>query len=194
MDSSETARRGPGPAMFIAIAVVLMALLAVVGAILYSARREVKDDELGARCADRARAIATAVVTYRQAHGQWPSDPDYYVKLFGYRLRSETGYYGEKPPWFGKGAPAATQSRAWAAGVEVFTCPLDGAPVVNAHGIPSSYQVVASPQWMDAEGKPIDPSKVLVVTENERLHPLGVRFAGHRAYADLHVELGERQE
>ena len=194
MENGETAARGPGPGRFIAFAAGLLAIMAVLAAcavIFSSAQREAKGFELDARCADRARAIATAMVTYRQAHEEWPVDPDYYVKLFGYRLRTEKGYYGEKPPWFGPRAPANTRSRDWAAGVDVFTCPLDNAPVINAHGIPSSYQVVASPQWTDADGKPIDPSKVLVVTENERLHPLGVASARHRAYADLHVELGE---
>jgi len=194
MSENETTRHGRAPLKLAVVVVIAIAVLAISAAAVRSARRkaEILSQDLG--CKARARAIATAVLTYHQAWEYWPEDTDYYVKLFGYRFSSEPGYYGEDPPWCGEQGQGGARSQAWAGGVTAFICPDDRKPRVNRHAIRSSYEVVAKPEWVDPRDEtPKKMDKVLLVREvGERHRPGGKRSApqGYHVYADLHAELG----
>ncbi|MDP6503900.1 MAG: hypothetical protein QF886_09805, partial [Planctomycetota bacterium] len=56
-----------------------------------------------AECRAIAMSIALAMRSYASNWDGMPHphhDCDYYIKQFGYRLSSETGYYSEEPPWY----------------------------------------------------------------------------------------------
>lgn len=145
-------------------------------------------------CQGRARAIATAVLAYAHLYDGWTHpDPDYYVKLFGHRLSSEPGYYGENAPWYDAGAANPGPSQRYAAGIGDFCCPLDKIPGPNKHGICSSYQLAPGMAGVNLNSIPGDPMSILVVTEVGERHPKKGKKAkqkGYCVYADLHVTLG----
>jgi len=194
MSENETAGDDRAPLKLVFVGVTIIAAILVAAASIRSTRKkaEILSRDLG--CKARARAIATAVLTYHQAWEYWPGDTDYYVKLFGYRLSSEPGYYGEEPPWCGEGAQKGARSQAWAGGVTAFICPDDRNPPVNRHAIRSSYEVLAEPEWVDPkDGTAKKPDRILLVREVGKRHrPEGKRSApqGYHVYADLHAELG----
>lgn len=77
-------------------------------------------------CMTKARGIVASIRAYSAKWDGWThSDPDYYVKLSGYPLKSEAGYESVR----------MTQ-------VKEFLCPLDEAPAKNSHGYPTSFQVM----------------------------------------------------
>jgi len=95
---------------------------------------------ISAQCASKARSIARAIMDYAYA---WPNcaieDPDFYVRLLGHPLNTETGALGDEPPWFTPGAKKPTRSQVYASEVKDFVCPVDKEPALNAHGYPCSY-------------------------------------------------------
>jgi len=98
---------------------VLVALLMLVVLITRPARQ-------AAECKENVLGIYAALRTYASNwDGFTHPDPDYYVKLAGYKLRNEPGYDARK-----------------AARVTDFVCPSDAGPSENRHGYFSSYRVV----------------------------------------------------
>jgi len=158
------------------------------------------------RCLAHARAIAMALRSYASNWDGWTNpDPCYYVKEFGFKLNTETGYCDEVPPWYVPGAVNPTQSQLRAESFTDFRCPLDGCPILRAHGIPTSFQVCASLAGYSVMAMKTDPNRVLAVAEVGERHPLRGRprvsekhplrdkpLAGYYVFADLSVTLGYR--
>lgn len=146
------------------------------------------------QCQGRARAIATAVLSYAQLHDGWtPTDPNYYIKFFGYRLNSEPGHYDWNPPRYVPGALNPGKSQKYAAAVKDFRCPLDPNPPINNHGIPSSYQVSSVFQGENVYLLDREAKSFPVVFEIGKRHPVPEKkekLEGHCVYADLHVSVG----
>jgi hypothetical protein len=144
----------------------------------------------------KTKAIAGSLRTYASSWDGWTNpDPGCYVKLMGYKLNSEEGYFGENPPWYDPSSPSPSQSQRHAAGIEAFCCHVDKSPALNVHGHPSSYQVTA----LFAGGNLVDikdPSRTIAVAEVGQRHPAGMDqegrrvLDGHWVYADLHSSLG----
>lgn len=176
--------------------VVLMCVLSVSYGLHYTI---VKPREDALKCRSIARSIGAAVRNYASNWNGWThSDLDHYVKEFGYRVSSDTGYFGEAPPWYDPDAVAPTRSQKHAAGIEAFRCPADDSPEVNKHGIPSSYKnvgifsgagIMRHTQW--------SPAELPVVLESGARHSDGKKPAtrgGHCVFADLHVEIRNDQQ
>ncbi len=145
-----------------------------------------------ATCRARIMQCALAIRGYVAQWGGWSHpDPSYYVKELGYKLTSETGYFGEPPPWYSADALNPTRSQEHAAGIEALRCPLDSAPAIIMNGIPSSYTFIQS--WPRAGVmNPAPPSEVPLLIEFGRRHSAAdnpeVR-GGHCMFLDMHVEI-----
>jgi len=144
-------------------------------------------------CMSRARSIGSCIRTYASNWDGWANpDPCYYVKEFGYKLISETGYDGDAPPWYVPSTADPTKSQQRAESVTDFRCYLDESPIFRAHGIPTSYQVCAPFAGQNIMAMRMEPNRVLAVAEVGERHPYGDgdRFEGHYVYADLSCTLG----
>ena len=174
--------------------VILMCVVSVLYGLVYAIGKPHRD---AVKCRTIARSIGFAIRNYASKWDGWVnSDPDYYVKDFGYRLSSETGYFGEDPPWYDADAPVPTKSQEHAANIDAFWCPADGSPEINRHGIPSSYQVV----FVFTGGMmslPAGLEKVPVVVEPGTRHSDGRKMptrGGHCVFADMSVEVRDDVE
>jgi hypothetical protein len=140
-----------------------------------------------------ARQIAGAVQVYASANKGWtPFDSDYYVKLLGFKLNSENGYFpGDGPGW----ASAATRSRTHAQSLDDLWCPVDNNPPATRHAIRSSYQVTLAGQNLLQLD---NASQVLLLREIGRLptdlkrHVESGQRSHHLVFADLHAQLGSK--
>ena len=155
-------------------------------------------------CLSQARVIAGAMRAYASNWDGWTNpDPCYYVKEFGYKLSSESGYHDEDPPWYVPGAANPTRSQRRAESIREFRCPLDKRPILHAHGIPTSYQVCAPFTGYNIMDSRMNLNRVLAVAEVGERHPLRGRpgggerhplrdkpLAGCYVYADLSTTLG----
>jgi hypothetical protein len=182
------------PLIKLAVVVSLVGVAATIFLVPFmEARKAAVKYDAHTDCRGRIRAVATAVLAYAQYHGGWtPTDPDYYIKFFGYRLNSEPGYYEERPPWYVAGAEKPGKSQRYAGAVRDFRCPLDPNPPVNRHGIPSSYEVSSAFQGENVYSLGREAKSILVVTEMGKRHPdhETKKLEGHRVYADLHITVG----
>ena len=168
---------------------VLLFILFLIAAMIYPAFQPASGIAYGRRCMSRARSIAASLRSYAATWDGWTSpDPCHYVKNFGYPLNTETGPSGDAPPWYVPGSLPPSPSQLFAANVRDLRCDLDESPFLNAHGIPTSYQVTAhfvGSNILQIRG---EVSLVPAVVEVGLRHPTpgqGSPLGGHTVYADL---------
>jgi len=175
------------------VIVIFLILVALIAPALTVA----KGKSTSSKCMSWSRAIGSSIRSYASNWDGWTNpDPCSYVKEFGYKLVSETGYNSEAPPWYVPGAVNPTPSQQRAESLMDFRCPLDDSPVLRAHGMRASYQVSAFFAGYNLTNMKLEANQVLAVAEVGTRHPYydEERLAGHYVYADLHARLGYEQD
>lgn len=163
---------------------VVVFIIMVLTAIIVPGIGYVQRAAVARKCLNTARQMAGVIQTYSSGNKGWtPFDSEYCVKLLGYKLNSEDGYFpGDGPGW----ADSATRSRDHARTLRDLWCPVDRDPPPTRHGVRSSYQVTVMGQNLLGLD---DPSHVLLVRELGQRHPGADGLAGHLVFADLHPQL-----
>ena len=176
------------PLLTLGSLVALMCVVSVLYGLVYAIGKPHRD---AVKCRRIARSIGFAIRNYASNWQGWYNpDPEYYVRDFGYRLSSETGYFDEAPPWYDPDATVPTRSQDHAANIDAFRCPVDGSPEINRHGIPSSYRVMYP--LMVGVAYPWTAAEIPFVLESGTRHSDREKAptrGGHCVFADMHVEV-----
>ena len=174
---------------------VVVVIIALLAALVIPALQMAQAHSMARNCLSRARSIAGAVSAYATAWEGWTNrDPDHYVKSFGYRLRSDRGYFGEDPgTWVSAQSSsgplkAESESESYAQKGKDFRCQADPVPRLTRHAIPSSYHVYAAFAGKNVMGLSSASNRILVVREAHKRHPLDSdNMERHYVFADLHA-------
>ena len=173
---------------------VVISIIIILAALLVPLLQWAQAQALTQTCASKARAIATAVQAYSASwKGFTNPDASAYVKDFGFRLSTETGYKGETAGWYDPNADKPGPTQAYARSVTDFTCPMAKKTKYNSHGYPSSYIVNAAYSGGNIAAIDTDPADTLVVSEDQKRHPgdgLEKELQKHYVFGDLHISLG----
>jgi len=189
----ERRHQQPGLTLTDLVAAFMLLLVGalVIASLLFVPKNNAVPRSASMSCLSQARAIACTIRAYASNWDGWTNpDPCHYMKEYGYRLNSETGYYGEAPPWYVPGSVTPTQSHQYAASIRDFRCPLDERPILRAHGIPTSHQVSAFFAGYNLMALRREPHRVLAVVEvGKRHHLKGEPPGGSQVYADMSARM-----
>jgi type II secretory pathway pseudopilin PulG len=190
------------------VVVVIIAILAgLIIPMIGAASRKAMDKS----CQNKGKQIASVISIYSVSNkGFTPSDAESYVKLMGFKLRTDYGYFWCDPPgnpncpYDPREAPnlwaneADSPSYRYASKLDDLSCPIDSTPVKTKHIVPSSYQLLmAGENLMDVE----DRSKRLLIRELGSRHAdssskngPGKEKTYHVVFADGHAEPATQTE
>lgn len=156
-------------------------VILLICAVLVPIARHVRMRSAESRCKSTMLKIAQAIKAYQDQWSGWHHpNPDYFIKLSGYRLSTEPGYFGEPPGWYQPSAPKPSRSQVYASQVRDFVCPLDTSPRENSHGYPMSYRV-----YSGFTGWSVLPQKFPVVFEIGKRHSQDGALVGLCVYEHL---------
>ncbi|MDA0838614.1 MAG: type II secretion system protein [Planctomycetota bacterium] len=167
---------------------VVVTIIAVLAGLLLPMLQRVQNEALKRKCMNiMAKTIHSAVMTYAATWaGTTSSDPSYYVKEHGYKLRSEFVDANGNPDPTGPNAAFASQ-------VKDFICPQDQGPKLNNNGYPASYDVQGAYLGVHLGALRADASDLVMVIENAKRHVdkgTNEEFKKYYCFGDGHVELG----
>jgi len=153
---------------------VVVVIIAILAAIIVPALQKAQATAMTRRCVSIGTSIATTLRAYSlRWKGYTNPDRNYFVKEFGYKLSSESGYFAGDDPyvWYDPQATAPSQSQRHAATIRDFCCPVEASPSLTTHGIPSSYVAVGPAVGGNMMNTLLEPSKTVIVGEMGDRHP-----------------------
>jgi len=173
---------------------VVAVIIAVLAAIIVPALQKAQAKAVTRRCMTIGTSIGTTIRAYSlRWKGYTHPDRDYYIKEFGYKLSSESGYVDGDDPyeWYEADATAPSPSQVHAANIKDFSCPIQSGIPINSHGIPSSYIVVGPAVGGNMMNTLLEPSKTPIVAEVGDRHPgEGESLENNIVFMDGHSVLG----